>query len=159
MTEVAADSGAGLFLMHTRGLPQQMQLDTVYEDLLGDVLNHLRSAVLKAQAAGIPARNIAVDPGIGFGKSAAGNLQILKRLTELRGLGRPILLGTSRKSFLGRIIAQSNPEQRLFATLSTVALGVAQGASIFRVHDVRAAREAALTAWAVCRGRLPRGTH
>jgi dihydropteroate synthase len=158
MADVAAASGAGLFLMHTRGLPQQMQRDTAYDDLLGEILDYLREAMLKAESAGISAQHLAVDPGIGFGKSAEGNLQILRRLTELRVLGRPILLGTSRKSFLGRIISQPDPALRLHATLSTVALGVAHGATIFRVHDVRAAKEAALTAWAVCRGRLPQGT-
>jgi dihydropteroate synthase len=157
MAEVAADCGAGLFLMHTRGLPQHMQNDTAYEDLLGDIFHFLHGAIRKATAAGIAERYLAVDPGIGFGKSAEGNLQILKRLSELRGLGRPILLGTSRKSFLGRIIAQPQPQQRLYGSLATVALGVAQGAAIFRVHDVRASREAALTAWAVRRGRLPQG--
>jgi dihydropteroate synthase len=157
MAEVAAGSGAGLFLMHTRGAPQQMQRNTVYDNLLDEVLNYLGESIRKAEIAGIPARNLAVDPGIGFGKSAEGNLHILKRLSELRALGRPILLGTSRKNFLGRIIAQPDPAQRLHATLSTVALGVAHGANIFRVHDVLAAKEAALTAWAVCRGRLPQG--
>jgi dihydropteroate synthase len=158
MVHVAAASGAGLFLMHTRGAPQQMQQDTAYDDLLGEVFDYLRAAMRKAEAAGVAEQCLAVDPGIGFAKSAEGNLQILRRLAELRGLGRPILLGTSRKSFLGRIVAQPDPGQRLPGTLSTIALGVAHGAAIFRVHDVRAAREAALTAWAVCRGRLPQGT-
>jgi dihydropteroate synthase len=158
MAEVAAASGAGLFLMHTRGRPHEMQRNTHYEDLLGEVYDYLRDAMQRAETAGVAVSRLAVDPGIGFGKSAEGNLHLLKRLTELQGLGRPILLGTSRKSFLGRIVSQPDPAQRLYATLATVALGVSHGANIFRVHDVRAAKEAALTAWAVCRGRLPQGT-
>jgi dihydropteroate synthase len=100
----------------------------------------------------IPEDKLAVDPGIGFGKDAAGNLEILRRLPELLSLGRPVLLGTSRKSFLGRILDQPDPTRRLAGTLATIALGVAAGVRIFRVHEVGPAREAALTAWAVHRG-------
>ncbi len=151
----AAQGGAGLFLMHTRGRPQVMQQETGYDDLLGDVIAFLGGAVAQAVAAGVPREKIAVDPGIGFGKDAAGNLLLLQRLRELQSLGCPVLLGTSRKSFIGRVLGQADPGERLFGTLGTVALGVERGAQIFRVHDVRAAREAALLAWAVSRGELP----
>lgn len=155
MATAVAESGAGLFLMHTRGRPDRMQHDTRYQDLLGEILAWLRLSLAQAAAAGIPSEKLAVDPGIGFGKSAEGNLEILRRLGELRSLGRPILLGTSRKSFIGRAVGQADPQRRLFGTVATVALGVAAGAHLFRVHEVRPAREAALMAWAIRRGELP----
>lgn len=155
MAETVAATGAGLFLMHTRGRPEQMQQDTVYADLLGEVTASLRQGIEQATAAGVSLDKIAVDPGIGFGKSVDGNLELLRRLSELQSLGRPLLLGTSRKSFIGRIIGQADPQQRLAGSLATVALGVQRGAHIFRVHDVRPSREAALMAWSVCRGMEP----
>lgn len=148
-----AEADAGVFLMHTRGRPAVMQRRTAYDDLLGEIIDALRESLDAARSAGIPDRRLAVDPGIGFGKDATGNLEILRRLRELLSLGRPVLLGTSRKSFIGRILGQDDPAGRLYGTLATVALGVERGARIFRVHDVRATREAALTAWAVCTGR------
>lgn len=155
MAGVAADSGAGLFLMHTRGRPEVMQQQTRYTDLLGEVMASLQASLARAEAAGVPRGKLAIDPGIGFGKDVAGNLHLLQRLRELQSLGCPLLLGTSRKSFIGKVLDQPDPQQRLFGTLATVALGVERGAQIFRVHDVRAAREAALMAWAICRGEMP----
>ncbi len=155
MAATAAASEAGLFLMHTRGRPDRMQQDTDYADLLGEVVDYLRQGLDRARAAGVPEAKLAVDPGIGFGKSVEGNLELLRRLPELQSLGRPVLLGTSRKSFIGRVTGEADPTRRLPGTLATVALGVARGAHIFRVHDVRPAREAALMAWAVCRGSWP----
>jgi dihydropteroate synthase len=155
MAATVSDSGAGAFLMHTRGLPADMQKDTRYRDLLGAVLDYLQAAMDSALRAGIPAERLAVDPGIGFGKDTCGNLELLGRLGELRGLGRPILLGTSRKSFIGRTLDLPAPADRLAGTLATVALGVAAGAQLFRVHDVRPAREAALMAWSILRRQLP----
>jgi dihydropteroate synthase len=155
MAEAVAQSGAGLFLMHTRGRPDRMQEDTAYADLLGEIVACLRRGLEQALAAGIAAEKVAIDPGIGFGKSAEGNLEILHRLHELHSLGCPVLLGTSRKSFIGRAIGQVDPARRLAGTLATVAMGVAAGVQIFRVHDVRQAREAALMAWAICRRQMP----
>ena len=105
-----------------------------------------------AEAAGVATDKIAVDPGIGFGKDLAGNLELLRRTANLTELGRPILLGTSRKSFIGRVLDQDDPDERLAGTLATVALGYAGGARLFRVHDVAAAQQAALMAQAVCLG-------
>ncbi len=150
MARVVAETNAGLFVMHTRDRPERMQADTMYADLLSEVIESLRSSVQVALDAGVAPDRIAVDPGIGFGKDYAGNLLLLRRLADLGILDRPILLGTSRKSFLGRILGLEEPRQRLSGTLATVALGVAAGASLFRVHDVAPAREAALTAWAIC---------
>jgi len=155
MAATAAETGAGLFLMHTRGRPDRMQGATEYADLLGEVIDYLWQGLKQALAAGVQKGKLAVDPGIGFGKSAEGNLELLRRLPELLSLGCPVLLGTSRKSFIGRIVDQPDPEQRLAGTLATVALGVAGGARIFRVHDVRPARDAARMAWAVCRKDFP----
>jgi dihydropteroate synthase len=154
MAATVAAAGGGAFLMHTRGRPETMQQDTVYADLPGAVLAGLEASLQQARAAGIPAEKLAIDPGIGFGKDAAGNLELLRRLPELLSLGRPVLLGTSRKGFLGRILDQPDPALRLHGTLATVALGVAGGARIFRVHDVGPARETALTAWAVVTGQV-----
>ncbi len=150
MAATIAHSGAGLFAMHSRGRPENMQADTTYRDLLGEVSAGLRESLEIALRAGVAADKIALDPGIGFGKDLAGNLELLRRLADLTCLGRPILLGTSRKSFIGRLLNQTDPGQRLVGSLATVALGVAGGAKIFRVHDVAPSREAALVAWAVC---------
>jgi dihydropteroate synthase len=152
MAASVAASGAGLFVMHTRGRPETMQADTCYTDLIDEVREALRHSVAAAVAAGVAPERVAIDPGIGFGKDVAGNLELLRRLGEFAGLGRPILLGTSRKSFIGRVLGQVDPLERQAGTLATVALGVAAGARLFRVHEVGPAREAALMAWAVCRG-------
>ena len=106
-------------------------------------------------AAGISTEYLAVDPGIGFGKSAVGNLELLHHISDLHRFGCPILLGTSRKSFIGQVLRQDIPTERLAGTLATVALGVEQGVQLFRVHDVKAAVEAAMVAWAVREKKLP----
>ncbi|MCD4687937.1 MAG: dihydropteroate synthase [Desulfuromonadaceae bacterium] len=155
MAAAVAQSGAGLFLMHTRGRPRSMQQDTGYNDLLGEIIAYLKAAVTQAVTAGISEQRLAIDPGIGFGKSAEGNLEILQRLKELHCLGRPLLLGPSRKSFIGRALGLEDPADRLSGTLASVSLGVAAGAQIFRVHDVKPAREAALMAWAICHQQMP----
>lgn len=149
MAGVAASSGAGLFLMHTRGRPDQMQQDTVYVDLLEEVESALRCSAQQALQAGVTQEKIALDPGIGFGKDLAGNLLLLNRLDRLCNLGFPLLLGTSRKSFIGKVLDQENPAERLNGSLATVALGVDRGAMLFRVHDVKPALEAARMAWAI----------
>lgn len=154
MASVVAENAAGVFLMHTRGRPETMQQDTTYDDLVCEVIACLGESIEKAVEAGVSEEKIAVDPGIGFGKDASGNLQLLRRLSELNSLGYPLLLGTSRKSFIGKILKQKDPQQRVYGTLATVALGVEHGAAIFRVHDVRPAREVALTAWAICRDSM-----
>jgi dihydropteroate synthase len=155
MASVASETGAGLFLMHTSGRPEVMQQYTDYEDLVTEVAGSLRKSVELALQAGVAADRIAIDPGIGFGKSVTGNLELLNHLDTLSLLGYPVLLGTSRKSFIGRILDQEVPQERLYGTLATIVLGVNQGAKLFRVHDVRPAREAALVAWAIREQKLP----
>lgn len=151
MAPLAAGSGAGVVLMHTRGTPDRMQSHTCYEDLLGEVIAELRCSLDSAVAAGVERRRIVIDPGIGFAKDAAGNLEILRRLREFACLGLPLLVGTSRKSFIGKTLGRETGE-RLVGTAATVALAVANGASILRVHDVRAMRDAADMAHAIITG-------
>ena len=155
MAMVAAEMGAGLFLMHTSGRPEVMQQHTEYRNLLAEVIARLQKSIDLALMAGVDRSRLAVDPGIGFGKSVLGNLDLLQHLNELHQLDCPVLLGTSRKSFLGKILNQGDPQERLFGTLATIAVGVSQGVQIFRVHDVRPAREAALVAWAIREQKLP----
>lgn len=152
MAAAVAETGAGLILMHSRGRPDRMQQDTCYQNIVSEVCAALRASLGKARAAGVAEERLAVDPGIGFGKDVTGNLELLRSLSVLTELGRPILLGTSRKSFIGQVLGQKNPEERLEGTLATVALGVAAGARLFRVHDVTPARRAAMMAWAVTQG-------
>nr|WP_246525731.1 dihydropteroate synthase [Geomobilimonas luticola] len=151
MPEVVAATGAGIVLQHTRGTPVEMQKDTRYGDLVGDIKMFLEEAMLKADRAGIPPERIVVDPGIGFGKDWGGNLEILRRLDEFSSLGRPILVGTSRKAFIGKVLERS-VDERVFGTAATVALALAAGASIFRVHDVREMRDVADMSRAILQG-------
>ena len=155
MAQTAAESRSGLFLMHTRGRPGVMQQDTNYSALLSEVLTFLQQAADTAIAAGVDRQSIAIDPGIGFGKDVIGNLRLLQHLDSFVNSGFPVLLGISRKSFIGQILQQESPTERLSGTLASIASGVERGASIFRVHDVRPARDAALVAWAVREGELP----
>jgi dihydropteroate synthase len=122
--------------MHMQGTPVTMQDDPSYDDLMGQIAQFLMSAVGVAEAAGVGADQIAVDPGIGFGKTTAHNLAILRHLPELRVLGKPILVGPSRKGFIGRVL-DLPVDDRLEGTLAAAAYAVAQGARILRVHDVR----------------------
>jgi dihydropteroate synthase len=155
MAGVAARTGAGVVLMHTRGTPDTMQGNTAYPDLLGEVSRVLGEAVGTALSHGIAREHIAIDPGIGFGKNSAGNLELLRRLRELTGLGLPLLVGTSRKAFIGSLLGRETGD-RVYGTAATVALAVANGASILRVHDVRAMRDAADMAHAVVTGLTAR---
>lgn len=148
MAGIVAASNAGLVLMHTRGRPGEMQKDTGYRSLIAEVSASLRESLALAESAGIEPERIVVDPGIGFGKSAQGNLEILRKLSEFSALGRPIMVGTSRKSFIGAVLGRAVSE-RLYGTAATVALALANGASILRVHDVREMRDVADMAMAL----------
>lgn len=150
MFGVVARSGAGLVVMHTRGTPVDMQQNTSYAALVPEVIQFLNERLIAATAAGIPLERIVVDPGIGFGKSVQGNLEILRNLEQFSILSRPLLIGTSRKSFIGSILDREVGD-RVFGTAATIALAVVKGASIFRVHDVRAMRDVAMLADAVMR--------
>jgi dihydropteroate synthase len=139
MAEVAAQAGALVVLMHIQGTPRTMQQNPHYADVVAEVRDTLRAHAQRAEQAGIPRENIWLDPGIGFGKTVQHNLQLLRHLPTLKSLGYPILIGTSRKSFIGHLLGGLPPEERLEGTLATLALAVAWGADIVRVHDVQAA--------------------
>jgi dihydropteroate synthase len=148
MAAAVAGSDAGLVVMHTRGTPDRMQQDTRYDDLMAEVKGYLLDSLARAQAAGIKAGRIVVDPGIGFGKSVQGNLELVRRLPELLSLGHPILVGPSRKAFIGAVTGRGDGE-RIFGTAAVVAVSVVNGASIVRVHDVAAMRDVVVMARAL----------
>jgi dihydropteroate synthase len=152
MAGLVADRGVGICLMHMRGEPRTMQDDPRYDDVVDDVRAFLEERMGAATAAGIAEERIWLDPGIGFGKTIDHNLELLRRLDELAALGRPLVIGTSRKSFLGRITGREAGE-RLPGTIATNVLALARGASIFRVHDVAEVAEALAVAAATLRGR------
>ncbi len=153
MAEVVARAKAGVALMHMKGTPATMQAAPSYEDVVAEVRKYLRGAIERAESSGIASDAILVDPGIGFGKTLEHNLTLLKNLPALAELSKPILVGTSRKSFLGRIVP-SAPDERLFPTASSVACAVVLGASVVRVHDVREMRQVAAVADAIRNQRI-----
>lgn len=146
--EAASEFGAAMVLMHTSSRPCDMQEKTEYESLIDDIIKSLRESILKATAAGVREENIIIDPGFGFGKTASQNLTLLKELARFRELGRPVLIGTSHKSFIGAV-AEDPSGNRLEGTAATVAIGIMNGASIVRVHDVGHMKKIALIADAV----------
>ncbi|ABQ26907.1 dihydropteroate synthase [Geotalea uraniireducens] len=150
MAEVVAVAGSGLVVMHTRGNPLEMQANTAYGDIIAEITASLRGSLALAASAGIAADRIAVDPGIGFGKSVSGNLEIVRRLAEFAELGRPVLVGPSRKSFIGKVLGRES-DDRLYGTAAVVAVALVNGASIFRVHDVKEMRDVADMARALSR--------
>lgn len=149
MLPLVAERGAGVVLMHMAGEPRTMQAAPRYRDVVDEVTEHLRERVAAALAAGVPLERIAIDPGIGFGKGLEHNVTLLAHLGELRSLGLPVLLGVSRKAFLGTLGGAQRPDQRQFATAAAVALGVAGGATLLRVHDVEAMAQVLAVARAV----------
>jgi dihydropteroate synthase len=148
---LVAERGLDCCLMHMRGAPRTMQRDPVYEDVVSEVKAFLEERLAFAVAAGIAEERIQLDPGIGFGKTVAHNLELLRRLDELVALGRPVVIGTSRKSFLGRLTGREVGD-RLAATIATNVLAFERGASVFRVHDVGPVRDALAVAAATVRG-------
>jgi len=151
MAGLVADRGVDCCLMHMRGTPQTMQDDPRYGDVVDDVRAFLEERLAHAVAAGIAEERVWLDPGIGFGKTVEHNLELLRRLDELVAIGRPLVIGTSRKGFLGRLTA-SPPGDRLAGTIATNVLALERGATVFRVHDVAAVGEA-LTVAAATVGR------
>jgi len=141
MAQTAAEFGAWLVLMHMKGTPATMQLDIHYDDLLGEIGSFLAAAAEKAVAAGVEKSKIIIDPGIGFGKTTVHNLVILKNLDRFAKLGYPVLVGASRKSFIGNTLGLP-VEQRLEGSLAAAVYAVLKGAAIVRVHDVSATRRA-----------------
>jgi dihydropteroate synthase len=126
-----------------------MQADLHYDSLFSEILQSLRDSIEKAESAGVDPDQILIDPGIGFGKAPEQNLLILKHLSEFRILGKPVLLGTSRKSFIARILRTEDLSERLDGTLATIAIGILNGAHIVRCHDVPQAKRAIAVADAI----------
>jgi dihydropteroate synthase len=144
MAGVVADAGADCCLMHMLGEPRTMQRDPRYDDVVGDIKGFLEERTAFAVHAGVALERILLDPGIGFGKTVEHNLELLRRLDELVELGRPVVIGTSRKSFLGRLTGRDDPDDRVAATIATNVLAYERGARVFRVHDVAPVHDALL---------------
>ncbi len=152
MAALVAERGCGVCLMHMLGEPRTMQRDPRYGDVVADVRAFLEQRLEHAVAQGIARERVWLDPGIGFGKTIDHNLELLSRLDEIVALGRPVVVGASRKSFLGTITGREAGE-RVAGTIAVNVLALARGASVFRVHDVAEARDALLVAAATLRGR------
>jgi dihydropteroate synthase len=135
MLSTAAQLGVPIVLMHLRGTPQTMNQMTEYQDLVGEVVAWLKDRVEVAVAAGISRHHIAIDPGIGFAKTGAQNIELLRQLSAFQVLGCPILVGPSRKRFIGEILNQPDPQQRVWGTAAACCGAIAGGANILRVHD------------------------
>ena len=151
MPAVVADTGAAVILMHMRGTPKDMQEgDLTYRSLLSDITDFLRERMERAQSAGIELECIMIDPGLGFGKKAEDNLKLLKHLSAFRVLGRPIVTGASRKSFIGKVTG-GDPRNRLEGTAAAVTAVIINGGHVVRVHDVRAMKRVAAMADAILR--------
>jgi dihydropteroate synthase len=150
MFACVARAGAGLVLMHMQGTPRTMQDRPTYGNVVAEVRDFLVARARAAEDAGIPRSHIAIDPGIGFGKTRAHNLDLIACLGDMVETGYPVMLGTSRKRFMGAICAETEFAELVGATCATTAMGVLAGVRLFRVHDVKANRQAADVAWA-CR--------
>jgi len=148
MAALCAERGVTVVLMHMRGRPRTMQDDPRYDDVVAEVKAFLAGRLEAATAAGIAEKRVWLDPGIGFGKTAAHNMELLRRLGELRDLGRPLVIGTSRKSFIGRVDGSAAGE-RLGGTIASSVLAAAEGAEVLRVHDVAEVRQALTVASAI----------
>jgi dihydropteroate synthase len=136
LAALVAEEEVGCCLMHMLGEPRTMQEDPRYEDVVSEVKAFLEERLAFAVGQGVPEERVWLDPGIGFGKTVGHNLELLRRLDEIVALGRPVVVGTSRKSFLGRIVGGKAEDERLPGTIATNVLALERGASIFRVHDV-----------------------
>ncbi|MCC7155982.1 MAG: dihydropteroate synthase [Bryobacterales bacterium] len=154
MIEAAASHRAGVVIMHMRGTPQTMREHAVYTDVVREIKAELAPRIEAARRAGIS--EVLIDPGLGFAKTAAQSFEILRRLREFEDLGCPIMIGPSRKSFLGTIDGMEQPGERLEGTLAAVAIGVLHGARFIRAHDVAACRKAAAVAEAVMEAQWTR---
>jgi dihydropteroate synthase len=152
MFEVVGEAGAGMVLMHMRGEPQTMQIDPVYDDVVAEVTEFLRERLEAAIFAGVPQERLCADPGIGFGKNLEHNLALLRAMRSMRqALGAPLLIGPSRKGFIGTITDTPDPAERLEGTAGAVAWCAAQGADLLRVHDVRQMRSVVQVVDAIAR--------
>ncbi|MFH1480410.1 MAG: dihydropteroate synthase [Pseudomonadota bacterium] len=153
MPETAAKAGVPVVLMHMKGTPSTMQDNPTYDDLIPEILNFLGEAIERAVEMGIKREMILIDPGIGFGKTFDHNLQIIKELSRFHVLDQPVVLGPSRKAFIGHILDKP-PQERETGTLATVVAGVMNGAHVVRVHNIKETLEAVKIVDAIRRGRV-----
>jgi dihydropteroate synthase len=153
--DAAADTGAAVCLMHMQGEPRSMQDQPFYEDIVADVQRFLAERVLACEFAGIDKKRIVVDPGFGFGKTLEHNLELLAGLERLKSMGCPLLVGLSRKRFIGTLTGRDSPLARVHGSVAAALLAVQRGADIVRVHDVAATRDA-LSIWRALAPRLPK---
>jgi dihydropteroate synthase len=151
--ELAARCEVPLVLMHVQGTPATMQIEPKYDDVVGEVLDFLLSRAARAEQFGVPAGRIFIDPGIGFGKTLEHNLLLLRNIDRFVASGYRVLVGPSRKSFIGKITGKEKPSERLFGTAAAVALCVAAGVSVVRVHDVAEMVDVVKTAAAIAQKR------
>ena len=151
MAALVAETGAGCCLMHMLGEPRTMQEDPRYDDVVSEVKAFLEERLAFAVAEGVDEERVWLDPGIGFGKTVEHNLELLRRLDEIVAIGRPVVVGTSRKSFLGRLVGGRAEDERLPGTIATNVLALERGASVFRVHDVAQNADALAVAAATVR--------
>ncbi len=149
LAKVVAEAGCPMVLMHMKGEPKSMQQNPTYEDVVREVRDFLAGRAEHAVASGVDPENVILDPGIGFGKTLEHNLDLLRRLDVLVDLGFPVLVGTSRKSFIGKLTGVQEARDRIFGTVATTVLAYERGATFFRVHDVRANKEALAVAGAL----------
>ncbi len=151
MGELAAEHEVPVVLMHMQGTPRTMQVDPKYKDVVAEVLDFLLARAKQAEGFGVPKERIFIDPGIGFGKTLEHNMELLRNVDKFAGTGYRVLVGTSRKSFIGRLTGKEDPGDRIFGTAATVALCVAAGVSIVRVHDVAEMVDVVKVVGAACR--------
>lgn len=152
MPKVVAEYGVPVIIMHIKGRPKDMQQNPVYEALIPEIMDYLRISIRLAEKFGISREMIIIDPGIGFGKTFEHNLQIIKNLKEFTKLGRPIAIGVSRKAFIGKILGDVPPSERLEGTAAAVAISIFNGANIVRVHDVKEIAKVAKVTDSIKRG-------
>ena len=150
MAKVVADFGVPVCIMHIQGRPKDMQANPVYSDLMAEIIDYLEKGLAIAKSAGILHEKIIIDPGIGFGKTADHNLEILRRLKELKVLGCPIMVGSSRKALIGAILGLP-VDERVEGTAATVAVAIANGANIVRIHDVKEMARVVKMTDAICK--------
>lgn len=154
LVDLARESGTGLVVMHMLGKPKTMQQDIHYDSFPRDIYDFFEERIRTLQDSGIPPEDIVIDPGIGFGKTFDHNLALINRLEVFLPLGKPILVGPSRKAFIGKILGEANPAARVVGTLAAVTAAILRGASIVRVHDVPPAVQACKIADAVVREKV-----
>ena len=153
MAEVVAEHKVPVILMHIKSTPKDMQASPKYKDLISEIIRRLRQSLGRAKSCGIEFEKTIVDPGIGFGKTLEHNLEILARLDEFRSLGRPIMVGTSRKSFVGNILG-TPPKERILGTAASSAIAIYKGAKLLRVHDVSETKQVLKVANAISTGEV-----